>query len=468
MNPQESVVLDYTLCDLYNLENTSKEAIVLVYAYAPPVDIQPTSSTPVLTKFPIQSPLCPICDREELAKQLFHGTSQRFGFCSGPMRIAIFDLDHKQSSPVQPHHVDTYNVFNQISAQQRPHPQFIKNPASLNLGANSRLAITVPLDWISHLPHVTNPDVHYNLLSKRGLALSGLPTPKTTVIDTRLTPNRPFTESEIHEEFRRMTQPIRENTLPFILKVPRVASIGQGTFIIRTESERTAANTVFQDTVGKMLRDLTPSNAHLNPCNVIIQEMVEGETVGITFFVTQFGRSIFNCCTRQEVDGSYCWSGGFVSYNEQPALEERYREIINTVARLLHEHGYFGPAGIDVMTDDQGKQLVVDLNVRITGTYHLGPLRGHFARRGFVEAAGLANQRIRCTREAFEEVFRNELSEGSLLVTAWIHAGEWSLVTMTIAAKDMQLLRKLVQKVAEYKERCLSGGNEIVSRLSVL
>ena len=166
MNPQESIILDYTLHDLYNIEAMSKETIVLV---------------------------------------------------------------------------KTYNVFNQLSTLQKPYPDFIKTPATLELDSNSRLAITVPLDWVSHLPHVTNPDVHYNLLSERGLAHSGLPTPKTTVIDTQLTPDRPFTKSETHEEATRMKQPIREYTLPFILKVPHVASIGQGTFIIRTESERAAA-----------------------------------------------------------------------------------------------------------------------------------------------------------------------------------------------------------------------------------
>ncbi|PLB49979.1 solid-state culture-specific protein-like protein [Aspergillus steynii IBT 23096] len=424
MNPQESVVLDYTLHDLYNLENASNEEIVLVYAYPPPADIHPTSSTPALTKFPIQSPLCPIYEKEELAKQLFHGTSQRFGFCSGPMSIAIFDLDRKQyndnekPAPILPHHADTYNTFNQLPTHQRPHPEFLKTPADLKLPTNSRLAITVPLDWISHLPHITDPNVHYNLLSKRGLAHSGLPTPKTTVIDTHLSPTHTFTDSELTEEITRMTAPIRTTNLPFILKVPRVASIGQGTFIIRSETDRVAANAVFQDTVRKMLMDLTPSNAHLSPCNLVMQDMVDGETVGITFFVTQSGQAIFNCCTRQEVDGAYCWSGGLVSYNEQEVLEERYREIIATVARFLHRNGYFGPAGVDVMTDSHGEQLVVDLNVRITGTYHLGPLKGHFAKRGFVEAAGLANQRIRCSRGQFEEVFGDELRDGSLLVTA--------------------------------------------------
>lgn len=124
MNTQQSAVLDYTLHDLYNLEETKNEDIVLVYAYAPPVEFQLTSSTPPLSRFPVQSPLCPIYEKEDLALQLFHGTSQRFGFCSGPMSIAIFDLDrdhdkdHKWTSSILPHHTDTYDTFKQLPAHQ--------------------------------------------------------------------------------------------------------------------------------------------------------------------------------------------------------------------------------------------------------------------------------------------------------------------------------------------------------------
>ena len=245
-----------------------------------------------------------------------------------------------------------------------------------------------------------------------------------------------------------MIQPICERELPFIVKVPRVASIGQGTFIVCMETDRSAIITLFREEVQSMLLTLKPSNASLHPCNLIVQDMVPGETVGLTFFVTQSGKEIFNCCTKQKVDDAYCWSGGFVSYQEQPALEQHYRKTLNTVAKFLHAKGYFGPAGVDVMTDANGTQLIVDLNVRITGTYHLGPLRGHFTRRGLFEAAALANQRFLCTLNQFQCMFTEELKDGSLLVTAWTHVKQFSFATITVAGHDIQSLHALIGRIA--------------------
>lgn len=251
-----------------------------------------------------------------------------------------------------------------------------------------------------------------------------------------------------------MTQPIRDHPLPFIVKVPRVTSVGQGTFIVLTETDRSSVYAVFVEEVKAMLLALRPSNESLRPCNVILQEMISGETVGLTFFVTQTGRAVFNCCTRQEVDDAYCWAGGLISYDEQPGLERQYRATMDTVARFLHRNGYFGPAGVDIMTDETGTQLVVDLNVRITGTYHLGPLRGHFRRQGFVEAAALATHRLRCTQAEFERRFADELRRGCVLVTAWVHAREVSLATITVAARNRPGLRALIEKVSGFAELC--------------
>lgn len=59
----------------------------------------------------------------------------------------------------------------------------------------------------------------------------------------------------------------------------------------------------------------------------------------------------------------YCGFGEFISYQEQRTLERHYREIMGTVTCFLYRYGYFGSAGVDVMTDENGNQLVVDLNV---------------------------------------------------------------------------------------------------------
>ncbi|KAJ5604115.1 solid-state culture-specific protein-like protein [Penicillium hordei] len=454
MNAPESVVLDYTLHDLYSTDNQDHD-IWLLYAYAPPPHIQLAPDTPALTRFPVQSPLCPAVEKDELAQTLFHVTAQRFGFCSGPMPLLILEPGAHQdhASPISRGHEAISRVFGQLQANQRPLPTYTHDLANLALDRTAQLAVMVPLDWVAHLPHLIDPSTHYNLLSKRGLAESGLPTPRTAVIDTLHSPRRPWTAMEIRQEATRMTRSIREHPLPYVLKVPRVTSTGQGTFVVRTEADRTAVNTIFVDEVKSMLLALNPTNESLRPCNLILQEMVSGETVGLTFFVTKSGQVIFNSCTQQEVDETFCWSGGLISYHDQPRLERQYRNTMDAVGHFLHRSGYFGPAGVDVMTDESGTQLVVDLNVRITGTYHLGPLRGHFTRRGFFEAAALATHRLKCTRPAFERHFATDLRRGCVLVTAWVHAREASLATITVAAKDLTGLRELTQKLSDFAKR---------------
>ncbi|KAL4892769.1 solid-state culture-specific protein-like protein [Aspergillus ambiguus] len=429
MNAPESIVLDYTLADLYSADDEDHD-ICMVYAYAPPPNTQLAPHIPTLTHFPVQSPLCPAMDKHELAQTLFHVTAQRFGFCSGPMRILVLEPDsqHGHGTPGPSSQTDIGRVFSQLQREQRPIPTYARDLTKPPLGTRVQLAVTAPLDWFDHLPHVVDPKTHYNLLSKRGLAESGLPTPKTVVIDTVLSPHESLTTAEIQQEVTRMTDPIREHPLPFILKVPLVTSIGQGTFMVQTEADRLTAYATFVKEVKSMLLALSPANESLRPCNLILQEMMS------------------------VVDRMYCWSGGFISYHKQRALGHHYCKTMEMVARFLHRHGYFGPAGVDVMTNEKGNQLVVDLNVRMTGTYHLGPLRGHFTRCGFSEAAALATHRLKCTRAGFESHFANELRRGCVLVTAWVHAHEASLATITVAEEGLASLQALIQRVVGFAE----------------
>ena len=123
------------------------------------------------------------------------------------------------------------------------------------------------------------------------------------------------------------------------------------------------------------------------------------------------------------------------------------------MAAFLHSKGYHGPAGVDIVTDElSGEQLIVDLNVRVTGTFHLGPLLGHFTQRGLLEAAMTMGD-FSCSRGAFEERFADEIRNGSLIVSGWVH-GETSPLShaaITIGARDSYELE-------EYHERIKAVG----------
>lgn len=57
---------------------------------------------------------------------------------------------------------------------------------------------------------------------------------------------------------------------------------------------------------------------------------------------------------------------------------DKYDSLVQKTAVFLHTHGYSCPACIDVMLDKAGRQFIVDLDPRITGSFVLGCLRTHF------------------------------------------------------------------------------------------
>lgn len=91
---------------------------------------------------------------------------------------------------------------------------------------------------------------------------------------------------------------------------------------------------------------------------------------------------------------------------------------------------------------------MIDLNVRVTGTFHLGPLTGHFTRRGLFEAA-MTSEDFFCTRDLFEEVFAEEIRQGSLIVSGWVHNESRSKnhAAITVGAKDSDSLQEYLQRV---------------------
>lgn len=153
------------------------------------------------------------------------------------------------------------------------------------------------------------------------------------------------------------------------------------------------------------------------------------------------------------MDAEGNWGGGFVDYREQDALREEYRETAARLAVYMHKLGYWGPMGADIMTDEEGRQVVIDMNVRVTGTHPLGALRGHFGRRGLNVAVLFFPLMLKLTREEFERKFKEELHFGSLAVNAWVHmqGGKTSMTTVTLAAENKEKLNEFVERVRAFK-----------------
>ncbi|THC95817.1 hypothetical protein EYZ11_004687 [Aspergillus tanneri] len=389
---------------------------------------------------------------------------------AGKLPLVLLDLKpyehcHNQGR-LSPHHLDTFEVLGQLHPSQRPNVTFVRRFEDIRLHPGSKIVVLNPLDRVAHLPHLVDPEVHYELLSKRGLAYSGLPTPKTFVIDTVLgSKGDNSTEilncpTKLSEEVECMIHLLRQRELPYIVKVPQSVG-GLGTLIVRTESDRQMAETVLRAELLNMLQDVNPFNRHMYPCSLVVQEFVPGDTVGVSLFVTQQGRAIFIGCSTQNLDSSGRWAGGLMSYPDQPRLEKEYADVIRQIATYLHSKGYYGPVGADIMKDPAtGRHLVIDLNVRVTGSYALGCLKNHFGKRGLSQGY-ICQFGVHCSRQMYLEHFRKEVEEGSLVLASWTpHLPDGSsLAVICIAAPDLLHLKQFVSRVEAFVLLVKPDGN---------
>ncbi|KAH9873933.1 hypothetical protein IAQ61_004560 [Plenodomus lingam] len=451
------IVLDTTLRDLYASAGDD-ENIILVYA-VPTADIQMSAGVPISRKFSYQSPACPTKDSDILAREFLQLVPQLFGFIAGKMPLILFDLDPDQDetsssdpSSQRSHRMDAYNVFDRLDPSQRPFLDFVPSAESIPLESTSRLAIINPMDCLLPYPHLVSPEAHYTALSKRALAKSPLPTPTTLVIDTILGPAQTSDAELLVFEAERMLKPLTTHALPFVAKLPQALS-GQGVFLIRTEEERAAALAVLQPETLRMLRGMNEENAHLDTCCILAQDLLPGDAVALSLFITKDGKAVFNACCTQLVDSEGNWGGGSLDYREQDQLREKYRSIMAQLASYVHTLGYWGPMGADIMTDEEGHQLVIDMNIRVTGSHPLGALRGHFTRLGLNVAVLLFPLLLRLTKDQFEREFEEELHSGSLVVNAWVHMRDrkTSMTTITLAAGGKESLDEFLARVNVFK-----------------
>ena len=448
------VTLDYTLHDLYSDNDEDDLNTVLVY-YPLQMKYNPKNSSTIFTYgHSLQD------DNEKTASSVAMAANmipQRYGFSAGQMPLVVLDFGsdkqkeansetcHIMDKP-RTHHVDIRRTFAQLIPEQQPALNFAHSPESISVEAGNKFAVLGPTDCLSHLPHHVHQETHYMLLSKRGLALSGLPTPPSQIIDTYLID--PGDTILVKQEIAQMVGSIDKHRLPFVVKLPQSVS-GKGTFAISTEAEKDQVKTLFMAQLGAMLRQLNRSNHYLYPCSIVLQDFITGPVVALSLFVTKRGQARFVACCEQLFDKQGHWIGGSISYQQQAGLRETFAAITEKVAAFLCSQGYHGPAGVDIVTDHRsGEQLIIDLNVRVTGTFHLGPLMGHFTRLGLFEAA-MTTGDFPCSRDAFEERFADEIRNGSLIVSGWIHSESSSLsnAAITIGARDSHELEEYLSHI---------------------
>lgn len=451
------ITLNRTLRDLYQLDGGNEEDDIALVYVVPIAEIHMSKGITPSRKYMYQSPSLPTNDSDVLAREFLQLVPQLFGFIAGDMPLYMFDLDSTTEETFtklgpRQYRLDAERVFSRLNPGQRPRHTFVASPDHVKVSSTTRIVQVNPMDCMEKLPQLIPSDDHYRVLSKRSLAKSGLPTPESTVVDLELDLDQISDENAVEDEVWRVTTIIEEEQTPFVLKLPQSLS-GQGTFLVRNEADRVDAARLLHPELRRMMSQVTAENIHLQPCSIIMQEMVPGEAVAVSFFVTRSGRAVFNACCGQLIDDEGGWGGGFIDYNAQDHLAKVYGDTVDMVATFLHENSYWGPVGIDVMADADGRQLVIDLNVRVSGSHPLGVLRGFFQQRRFDLATLLFPFVVRGTRDAFEEAFGAEVQAGNLVIIGWVHMRDrkTSMSTVILADKDGESLRKLMTRVKEWE-----------------
>lgn len=438
--------LDTTLKELYE-NSVGEKAEIYVGATLPTIKVQTTKGLPVSVKYAYQDGLWPT-QRDLLARLLTQVMPQWLGMIAGKLHLVMFDLDESDSGGgSRQHRADTQQVLSQIAEHQRPTVMYVKQTSDIVLPPTGILAVASPMDCLEHLPAMVPFESHYRALSKRDLAFSTVSTPPSDVVETRLGPDQVQESKLRNAEVTRMLDAIRGRAVPFVAKLPQCRA-GFGTFIVRNEQERDKTLAVLVIEVDLMLRQVNQSNEHLRPASLVIQEMIPGETTAISMFVNSDGTPVLTSVTHQ-LDNNGRWEGSHIDFSRQARLKLEFTPISRAIGDSMRELGYHGPLGADVMTDQNGNHLVVDINARLTSSHLLGLSEGFFStKRGF-HHAGILSPIVDVSLDEFKDMFSVELQEGRMVIAGWCH-GEGKRTNVTgimIAGEDGERLKSLETRV---------------------
>ena len=186
-------------------------------------------------------------------------------------------------------------------------------------------------------------------------------------------------------------------TPPCIVKLSH-GYAGLGNFMIETADDEEA----MQATLAK----------HWPDALVVINSVVEKITgdFGVQFYLRRDGSMVWLGLTEQHFDQNKKWCGGTFSADLQRELFAPLSSMIEPTGRCLHQAGYFGLVGIDILRsgskgDDAENFYLVDVNPRLTGISPFLMASRIFIRdEGFGEGIYQASRRFDGTLEQLIDV----------------------------------------------------------------
>lgn len=402
---------------------------------------------------------------------------QNMIFAAGNMEIVLVDPDlpgcvpDGVSSSREHVKMQIEETISVLDPSQRPRIRWVDELDIMTLKPGQRIAPLMPLDNLVDFACVVSPDLHYELLSNQGLANSGLKTPRCEIVDfNTLAPAtanccaacRNHGHSELiedactgvrrawrNEQIRRTVSVLRAKALPYTVKLQQAMG-GSGTMWVKSENELAEVTWYIGEVyLKKYLSRLDATNLHLKPVNLILSDIIDGDTRAVSWFIQKNGEFVFISCSTQAWSDEGHFTGSRIVYSEQATLAKCMGPTLRRVSDFLHGKGYYGPVGIDVVEDGQGEQYIVDLNVRTISSSLLGSLRGHFVSRGLVHA-GLLLLKFGMRRREFRERMNAEIIAGCVVIVGWFEQNtRLSTARIVVGAEDGGSLADLIDTMEE-------------------
>lgn len=326
------------------------------------------------------------------------------------------------------------------------------------------------------MPSFIHPEVQYQLNSKRWLAECRLRSANDRIIDPGCSCATHTTkgglwyfgndcrdcENAIEKEISRLGNQLRNTKPPFVLKLTQ--SLGSvGTMLVKNKEDIEETIKHVSEVQKESLPRVTSDNAHIYPASLVLSDFLPGITNALNFYVRRNGSVKFlGAChqlsTRTTKGGRQHTA---LTLSQQDELEKKFKDTLKDIGKVLHDEGYFGPCGADIMETEDGTQYVIDLNVRTSTSMVLGCLKGHCADRKFDACAVYECLLLSLSREDVEKVFEKELEEGRLLLLGNTRLGKkdmWAY-PVVITGEDQEALKELGAKLLKH-EATAGGGNE--------
>ncbi|KAL8848699.1 MAG: hypothetical protein Q9221_006309 [Calogaya cf. arnoldii] len=96
----------------------------------------------------------------------------------------------------------------------------------------------------------------------------------------------------------------------------------------------------------------------------------------------------------------------------QKELQGKYGQMIELPSQHMHSKAYYGSACADAITDYEGMQWVIDLNVRVIGAQPLGFLKTNFSVERGLQVAAVCLLDLKCDRQTFGSSFKKQFHNG--------------------------------------------------------